>query len=202
MTLGSSCMSACSACPVAISLAAISCMCDLHLVHMILMGCDAWQVLRESSVRVARWERDNKTLLSLINNTSLAFIIWQTLSSARDTIVNAKFGNMVVVILSTIIIHIIYLAFNAAAIVALQLPLPEAVTVLIMASQKSAPVAVTVILYITSDAATQGVLIVPSVVGQMAQIFIDQPLAHYLAGRLERWRAHQKAIASEAALTV
>jgi SBF-like CPA transporter family (DUF4137) len=61
------------------------------------------------------------------------------------------------------------------------LPLPEAIAIVIMASQKSAPVAVTVILYITSDASIQGILALPCVVGQIAQVFVDQPIAHYLA---------------------
>jgi hypothetical protein len=47
---------------------------------------------------------------------------------------------------------------------------------------------VTVITYIASDTQTQGLLAVPCVVGQLVQIFVGQPLAHYLADRIARWR--------------
>ncbi len=56
----------------------------------------------------------------------------------------------------------------------------------VMASQKSAPVAVTLISYVTSDPAQQGLLAIPSIVGQLSQIFIGAALAKYLAPRVRR----------------
>lgn len=113
------------------------------------------KVVRETVPWVKQWQKQHKMLLGLINNTSLALIIWQTISSGRGIIVNAGFGNMLVVIVSTILIHIVYLIFNTFVVVLLQLPLEEGIAAVIMASQKSAPVAVTVITYITQDTHTQ-----------------------------------------------
>jgi hypothetical protein len=176
----------------------------------------------------------------------------QTLSGSQAIIVATPFGTMLLVILSTFLVHTIYLVFNTLVVALLRLPMPEAACVVIMASQKvgflaggaaaaraeqksrsrapprpaggarppaaagtedsrpapptsrpppppptpnpptptpqSAPVAVTVITYIASDTQTQGLLAVPCVVGQLVQIFVGQPLAHYLADRIVRWR--------------
>jgi sodium/bile acid cotransporter 7 len=147
------------------------------------------KVLRDFVPAVTRFVQGHKTLLSLLNNTSLAMIIWQTISSGRDAIVGTDVGTFLCVIVSACLIHLIYLTVNTTAVCAMRVPLPEAVSVVIMASQKSAPVAVTVITYVAQDTVLQGVLAVPCVVGQLIQIFVGQPLAHYLAGRIKRWHA-------------
>eukprot|EP00882_Tetradesmus_deserticola_P030999 GHRQ01035033.1.p2 GENE.GHRQ01035033.1~~GHRQ01035033.1.p2 ORF type:complete len:248 (-),score=67.41 GHRQ01035033.1:362-1075(-) len=113
------------------------------------------KLLRDCVKPVGAWVTRNRTLLSIINNTSLAFIIWQTLSSAREYIVNSTFGTMLLVFVSALLIHIIYLVFNACVVKLLRVPTPEAVSTIIMASQKSAPVAVTAISYITTDPVAQ-----------------------------------------------
>ena len=87
--------------------------------------------------------------------------------------------------------HVIYLIFNTSAVwllchPAIDLPLEDAIAALIMASQKSAPVAVTVISYLTPDAVKQGLFSIPSIVGQIAQIFIGTALAKYLSSLVEK----------------
>jgi sodium/bile acid cotransporter 7 len=109
------------------------------------------KLLRDCVKPVGAWVKRNRVLLSIINNTSLAFIIWQTLSSAREYIVNSTFGTMLLVFVSALLIHITYLIFNALVVKLLRVPVPEAISTIIMASQKSAPVAVTAISYITTD---------------------------------------------------
>jgi hypothetical protein len=59
---------------------------------------------------------------------------------------------------------------------------------------QSAPVAVSVITYIAAQSQTQGLMAVPCVIGQLVQIFVGQPLAHHLAGRISRWRERQAAL--------
>lgn len=149
------------------------------------------KLLRDLVPPVGRWVKNHRVLLSLINNSSLAFIIWQTLSSARDYIVNSTFGTMLLVFLSALLIHIIYLAFNSVVVTLLRVPVPERVSTIIMASQKSAPVAVTAITYITPDPVAQGLLAVPAVTGQLLQIFIGQPLAHFMADKVDAWKEQQ-----------
>ena len=92
---------------------------------------------------------------------------------------------------AAIIMHLIYLVFNAAVIRVLRLPLVDlplvdGIAVLIMSSQKSAPVAVTVISYLTSDAVQQGLFAIPAIVGQVAQIFIGAVLSKGFAAMVEK----------------
>lgn len=149
------------------------------------------KLLRDTCKPVGAWVGRNRVLLSLVNNSSLAFIIWQTLSSAREYIVNSSFGTMLLVFVSALLIHVIYLVFNAVVVKLLRVPVPEAISTIIMASQKSAPVAVTAIAYITTDPVAQGLLAVPAVTGQLLQIFIGQPLAHFMEGKAVAWQQAQ-----------
>ena len=56
----------------------------------------------------------------------------------------------------------------------------ERVALMIMCAQKSPAVAVTIIAFITDSTAEQGLLSVPALLGQLAQIFIDSFLVRYL----------------------
>ncbi|KAF8055941.1 MST4 [Scenedesmus sp. PABB004] len=145
------------------------------------------KVLRDAVPPVAAWAKAHRTELGL------------TLSSARDLIVGTSFGTMLLVLLTALLIHIAYLIFNSITVTLMRVPPPEAVSTIIMSSQKSAPVAVTAITYLTPDPVAQGLLAVPAVTGQLLQIFVGQPLAHYMAGRVSRWRAAQAALPIAAA---
>eukprot|EP00899_Mesostigma_viride_P014659 jgi/Mesvir1/23194/Mv22658-RA.1 len=140
------------------------------------------KVLRDYCKPVQKFVKANRVRLSLISNTNLAMLIWQTLSGARETLIRIEFGTMLLVIAMDLIVHFIYLIFNTAAVFALRLPLMEAIPTIITTSQKSAPVAVTVINYITTNPTDQGLLAVPCVLGQLVQIFVGQPLANYMGG--------------------
>lgn len=158
----------------------------VKLLISFLVPTVAGKALRDLVPSINAFQARYKKTLSLISNTMLAMIIWQTLSSGRDIIVDTKTGTMLLVIVSTMLIHLLFLACNTVAVILLRVPLLEAISAVIMASQKSAPVAVTVITYMTSNTKTQGVLALPCVIGQLVQIFIGQPLAHYLAGVVSR----------------
>ncbi|CAL8465038.1 g4573 [Coccomyxa elongata] len=123
----------------------------------------------------------HKATLSMFSHTNLALIIWQTLSGARNVLVAQPFHRVALIILASIVMHLIYLAFNAIVIGVFRFPVKEGIAVLIMASQKSAPIAVTVISYITPDIAQQGLFSVPAIVGQLAQIFMGSLLIRYLS---------------------
>lgn len=125
--------------------------------------------------------RRHKDALSLFSHTNLAFIIWQTLSGAQIVLLAQPFTSIVLVVTSSIVLHLIYLGFNAVVVWVCKFPTQEGIAVIIMASQKSAPVAVTVISYITSDVAQQGLLSIPAIVGQIAQIFMGTVLVRYLS---------------------
>jgi sodium/bile acid cotransporter 7 len=71
------------------------------------------------------------------------------------------------------------------------MPPPEAIASGIMASQKSAPVAVTVMTNVTNDLTQQGLLAIPAIVSQLAQIFIDSAFVTPLSRRVTAWEDAQ-----------
>ena len=153
---------------------------ELKLILTVLVPVIIGVAANRFSTHIAAFVRHWRSTLTVISHTNLALIIWQTLSGAQSILVAQKVVNIVVIFVCGILQHVIYIIVNALAVWSLRLPPTEAIAVLIMASQKSAPVAVTVIAYIVSDQAKQGILSVPAIVGQLAQVFIGSALIHFL----------------------
>ncbi|KAG2499733.1 hypothetical protein HYH03_002666 [Edaphochlamys debaryana] len=155
------------------------------------------KILRESWPAALQFAKTNKVRLSLFSTTCLAFVIWQTLSSARNTLIAQSAGAVFAMIGLAIAQHLCYLLVNHIIVwYVLRLPITEAVAVTIMSSQKSAPVAVTAITFLTRDPSQQGLLSLPGIVGQIAQIFIGSAIAKYVSRRV---KIHQAALAKAAA---
>ncbi|KAG2454112.1 hypothetical protein HYH02_001151 [Chlamydomonas schloesseri] len=142
---------------------------------------------REYLPGAAAFAKAHRTRLSLFSTSCLAFVVWQTLSSARDLLLAQQPGPLAAMVVAALGMHLFYLAANFAVVWhLLRPPLREAIAVGIMASQKSAPVAVTVISYLSSNPAQQGLMALPAVVGQMGQIFIGAALARQLSALVAR----------------
>lgn len=173
------------------------------LVITILVPSVAGKALRELpplGSRVKAFTRDWKTALALFSVFNLAMIVWQSLSGARDTLVQQQFVQILYVILLAIGQHLVYLAFNFLILqFVFHMPLIERIAAGIMSSQKSAPVAVTVISYLSSNISQQGLIIIPCIVGQIAQIFIGSALAHAFARQVRKLKATETAATAEAA---
>ncbi|GIL70758.1 hypothetical protein Vretimale_3844 [Volvox reticuliferus] len=159
----------------------------LKLTLTILVPSVLGKALRELFRPVEAFAKKYRTHLSLLSTTNLACIVWQTLSGARDMLFKQRASMIVSVIVLSAAVHVFYLIVNHIIVKFIfHPPLIEHVSVVIMASQKSAPVAVTVISYVTSIPAQQGLLAIPSVVGQLSQIFIGAALAKYIAPLVTR----------------
>ena len=153
----------------------------VKLLITVLVPTVAGKLAREFLPGVRNFVTKYKIQLSMFSTINLALIIWQTLSGSQSILVRIPFTNVLIVIAVSIALHVVLLIFNALVVkYILRLPVREAIAVLIMSSQKSAPVAVTVITYITPDISQQGLLAIPCIVGQLAQIFIGSGLARYL----------------------
>ena len=129
-----------------------------------------------ASQRTAAWVQRNKVALGMLSHTSLAMIIWQTLSAARNALLAQTFIRFLLILIASVLQHVIYICFNTIAVLLLRLPAKEAIAALIMSSQKSAPVAVAVISYLSQEPAIQGLLSLPAIIGQIVQIFIGSGL--------------------------
>ncbi|EFJ52598.1 hypothetical protein VOLCADRAFT_86859 [Volvox carteri f. nagariensis] len=158
---------------------------------------------REAWPAAERFAKTYRVGLSLTSTTSLAFVVWQTLSAARDLLLAQRPGPVFAMMGLAVSMHLLYLLGNYLVVwFVLRAPLREAIAVVIMASQKSAPVAVTTITFMTRDAAQQGLLSLPAIVGQLCQIFIGAALAKWLARVVERSEKAEEEVAREEAAAV
>ena len=89
-------------------------------------------------------------------------------------------ASLVIVVVSASLLHVLFLAVMFVATMGIPMRPPERVAMIIMCAQKSAPVTLTLISFITSSPTEQGLLAVPALVGQLAQIFIGSLLSGYL----------------------
>ena len=126
--------------------------------------------LRAMSPTVATWVASHTTPLAIFTTSNLSLISYMSLSSARDVIVDTKFGMMLLVLLVSGLVHVVYLGFNAVCMILLRVELKEAISVVLLGSMKAPPVAFTVITYITSDPVTQGLLNLPSIAGGLLSV--------------------------------
>lgn len=163
--LQSGCLVRCSTYQLIWSCALIICMQLSNLAPTV-----AGKLLRDLSPGTRHWVAHHGTTLALTASAGLSVISWLSLSSARDLIVDTKFGSMLLVLLISGVQHIAYLIFNALCMKALRVQLPEAVSTILLASQKAPPVAFTVITYMTPDPVLQGLLAVPSIAGGLLSV--------------------------------
>ena len=142
--------------------------------------------LRRSLSFVPKFTKDYKTQLGMFSTFNLVMIVWMALSSARNSLLVQNVGEIFFVIAIAVLMHVLYLCFNYLMVskYVLNLPIKQAVSVIIMASQKSSPVALAVISSIaTTDPQQKGLFAIPCVVGQLTQIFIGS----FLAKKLSAW---------------
>ena len=157
------------------------------LIVTILVPSVLGSVLRRASPAATKWVTAHRTFLSLLSTSNLICIIWQTLSTAAPTLLAQNAGDVMIVVASSLIYHLLLLALMyVLTLYVIRLPVRDRVAVIIMAAQKSAPVAVTVISYMTTDTARQGLLAIPGLIGQLAQIFVGAAVTKTLSNMIKR----------------
>jgi sodium/bile acid cotransporter 7 len=148
------------------------------------------KALRDCNRRAEAFAKRYRTELSMFSTANLAFVVWQTLSGARNTLFQQPVGSVLAAAGLVISVHLVLLAINYVVVrKVFKTQLVEAIAVVIMASQKSAPVAVTVVSYVTYDAQLQGILAIPSIIGQLFQIFFGALIAGPIARAVDRDKA-------------
>jgi sodium/bile acid cotransporter 7 len=91
------------------------------------------QLAARSSAAVRDFVKRNRVPLSIFSTLNLISMVWQSLSTSRDSLLKQSLPNISAVIASGVAVHVIYLVLNYFAAKALGLPIKEAVAVLIMA---------------------------------------------------------------------
>lgn len=158
----------------------------IKLVITILAPAIAGTVIRNSWKDAEAFAVKYKQHLSMTSTTLLAGIIYINISAARDSLLQTP-GSMIASLIA--IVSATYLFFQLVNLVLVHFLLKydayDSVALVILSSQKSAPVALTIISYITTVTEQQGLLAIPSILGQLAQIFIGSALAPLIAKRVK-----------------
>jgi sodium/bile acid cotransporter 7 len=158
----------------------------LRLAYSVLVPTLTGLLLRKYSAAVAAFAMRHRVGLGLFANANLVCMVWMALSASRQELVMLPFSQMLLVIIVAVVLHIVYLVYNyLIAVILLQLPLRQVVSMTIMGSQKSSPVALTVIANMRntinrgSIIGSAGLLAIPCVIGQLTQILMGSVLASY-----------------------
>ena len=70
------------------------------------------QAIRDLVKPVARWVSSHRVTMSLLNNGALLVIVWIQLCSAHDRLMQQAFKNIVLIIVSAVLLHFIFVAIN------------------------------------------------------------------------------------------
>ena len=166
------------------------------LVYTVLIPSFVGQAARRTSSRILSFVGSHRTGLSLFSHSNLVCIVWQTLSAASAVLLRQRASDVLAVLAAAAGIHLfLLLAMHLLCTYALRMPPRERVAVVIMSAQKSAPVAVAVITYISHRPEQQGLLAIPSLLGQVTQILVGSALARMLARQV---RSYEEALENEA----
>lgn len=74
-------------------------------------------MVRDLIRAVGKWVSSHRTTMSLLNNGSLLIIVWIQLCSAHDRLMQQAFGNIVLIIVASVLLHFVFVAFNWPMIV-------------------------------------------------------------------------------------
>ena len=129
---------------------------------------------------VATWVDAQRPRLSLASNTALISIPWMKFSESSERLVQVETTSLLVLVASGVVIHAIYLAFNACACAVLHLESAARKAVILMSSQKTLPVAMTVLAFLpdtTVSPELKGLIAIPCITFHLGQIFVDAFIA-------------------------
>ena len=129
---------------------------------------------------VATWAGANRKKLTTASNLALIVIPWMKFSESSEALSRIALHDLLLLVVSGLAIHILYLLLNAGACWLLRLDEPARRAVVLMASQKTLPVAMTVLAFLpdsTVSPETKGLLAIPCITFHLGQIALDAVIA-------------------------
>jgi sodium/bile acid cotransporter 7 len=158
----------------------------LRLIYTVFIPSICGIAARRYSSAVSAFMVKHKVVMGMFSNSNLICIVWMALSKSRAVIIQQNVGEIVCIVIAVVSQHCFYLAYNYILLRQIGVfPLKQMIAVLIMASQKSSPVALAVVTSIASTDDEKGLLTIPCVIGQLAQIFIGSFIANRFAIMVE-----------------
>ncbi|KAK9820543.1 hypothetical protein WJX72_011453 [[Myrmecia] bisecta] len=154
------------------------------LIKTILVPLLCGAAARQYIPGVAKAVDGNKRALSMLSAVLLSLVPWMQISRAVTSDVAVSVGALVAVVAAGVAIHLLYLAFNTAAVRALGIggrSGPQAVAIqralVLVGSQKTLPIAVVVLNSCTAILGSSvGLAVIPCVGSHLLQILVDSIL--------------------------
>ena len=126
------------------------------------------------------WIDAQRARLSLASNAALISIPWMKFSESSGQLAEVEPVSLLVLVVSGLAIHALYLLLNGGVCVLLQLEAAARRAVVLMTSQKTLPVAMTVLAFLPDSAVSpelKGLIAIPCIVFHLGQIFTDAVIA-------------------------
>ena len=149
----------------------------VKLCFSILLPLGVGKYLRRFAVD---WIDTQRPRLSLASNAALITIPWMKFSESSERLVLVETSSLLVLVLSGLAIHALYLVFNGGVCALLRLELATRKAVVLMTSQKTLPVAMTVLAFLPESAVSpemKGLIAIPCITFHLGQIFMDAFIA-------------------------
>ncbi len=134
---------------------------------------------------VEDWANAQRTRLSLASNVALISVPWMKFSQSSERLAQVAPLELLLLVLSGLAIHGLYLLLNMGAVRVLPVGWPEGKAVVLLASQKTLPVAMTVLAFLPVPDETKGLIAIPCITFHLGQIFVDAFLATHWGNRGE-----------------
>ena len=126
------------------------------------------------------WADRHRAGLTMLSSAALITVPWMKFSESADTLAHSAVGGLLVLVVSGLSIHLLFLILNDVACRLLRLELAERKATVLLASQKTLPVAMTVLAFLPDSVAspqTRGLIAIPCITFHLSQIFFDAYLA-------------------------
>lgn len=155
----------------------------VDLCIMMLLPLLVGIMVQKSVPAVPGFVKEQKTKLTLLNNSCIIFCVWLTASAAHSEILKTHITVLCLLVFMGVLLHVVKLvvAFGTSSLIGF--PAREHRTLILMCSQKSLPVSISLIAAL--PAALQpyaGLMAIPCVVGHATQLFMDAVLVSRWSG--------------------
>eukprot|EP00240_Pyramimonas_obovata_P004112 CAMPEP_0118921850 /NCGR_PEP_ID=MMETSP1169-20130426/990_1 /TAXON_ID=36882 /ORGANISM="Pyramimonas obovata, Strain CCMP722" /LENGTH=343 /DNA_ID=CAMNT_0006862641 /DNA_START=403 /DNA_END=1434 /DNA_ORIENTATION=- len=170
----------------------------LKLCLTIFLPLVLGKVFRDSFEAVPKFLAANKVIMGMVNNGSLAFVVFQVASRSSKAITSVPAERIFPIIGAGILLHALYFTFNGVMTEMMQrlgfMPWKERKAVWLLTSQKTLPVSMTILTYLAEEEVGEhGLIAIPMIIGHLSQLFIDA----YIANVWAEWHAKEPEDASD-----
>lgn len=164
----------------------------VNLLITVLATLVVGKLVRECHPSVKVFVNQHKVPITLLTNFFLIVTVWITISKSQSQFLQTAFGDIMIILTTMVILHVVWLAQSHFLARMLRLPWKDYRCNVILMSQKTLPVSITIISLLPAEVGSKGLLSIPCIVGHLSQLMIDTFV-------VTRWIAADEARAEEEA---